>query len=308
MAGDSAQAAKDVVAGTVGGIFQVLSAMPFDTVKVRMQVDTVGRYKGTLDCVRQTAAQEGFSAFYKGTLSPLVGVGACVAIQFGVLESAKRAMVARRQAAGRSTQLSPAEFALAGALAGAGNALVSTPVEHVRIRMQLQTTSAPATAAKTAGAVPGASTPFYNSTVDCFRQIRARHGWPGVYKGFGATLARESLGYAGYFLVYEMAMRAMTGDRADGEPLPVGKILLAGGLAGFGMWVPAFPLDVIKSKLQGESLENPTFRTLANTARRIAAEEGTRGFFKGFTPCMLRAMPVNAVTFLGFELAMKMMS
>ena len=33
---------------------------------------------------------EGMISLYKGTLTPLVGVGACVSIQFGVLEYMKR--------------------------------------------------------------------------------------------------------------------------------------------------------------------------------------------------------------------------
>jgi solute carrier family 25 carnitine/acylcarnitine transporter 20/29 len=33
---------------------------------------------------------EGPLGFYKGTTAPLVGIGACVSIQFGALEAAKR--------------------------------------------------------------------------------------------------------------------------------------------------------------------------------------------------------------------------
>ena len=32
---------------------------------------------------------------------------------------------------------------------------------------------------------------------------------------------------------------------------------------------------------------------------------GLAGFFRGFAPCMIRAAPVNASTFLAFELAMR---
>lgn len=34
------------------------------------------------------------------------------------------------------------------------------------------------------------------------------------------------------------------------------------------------------------------------SAKRIMAEEGAIGFFKGFAPCFARAAPANSVTFL----------
>jgi len=93
--------------------------------------------------------------------------------------------------------------------------------------------------------------------------------------------------------------------------------LLAGSIAGFGMWIPAYPLDIIKSKMQADVLSGtrryPTVSVLQRklvahaqplcvqmvaTAKRIMAEEGALGFFKGFAPCFARAAPANSVTFL----------
>ena len=36
-------------------------------------------------------------------------------------------------------------------------------------------------------------------------------------------------------------------------------------------------------------------------ARRIHAEGGARAFFRGFFPCIVRSIPVNAITFLVME-------
>lgn len=74
---DSMRVVKDVFAGTCGGIAQVLSGQPFDTTKVRLQSAPEGTYSGTLDVVNKLLKNEGFAGFYKGTLTPLVGVGAC---------------------------------------------------------------------------------------------------------------------------------------------------------------------------------------------------------------------------------------
>ena len=65
------------------------------------------------------------------------------------------------------------------------------------------------------------------------------------------------------------------------------------------------PVDAIKSKMQGDSLEKPRFPTMRAAARYILKHEGPMGFFKGLGPCMLRAAPVNGATFLMFELTMR---
>ena len=83
---------KDFFAGTIAGILQVLVGQPFDIIKVRLQAQspTVPIYKNPMDCARKIYVEEGFYTFYRGTLSPLVGIGACVSIQFGVNEACKR--------------------------------------------------------------------------------------------------------------------------------------------------------------------------------------------------------------------------
>jgi len=38
---------------------------------------------------------------------------------------------------------------------------------------------------------------------------------------------------------------------------------------------------------------------------KIRAEAGMGGFFKGFTPCLMRSVPANAATFLCYEVHLK---
>ncbi|CAE7843332.1 unnamed protein product [Symbiodinium sp. KB8] len=303
------------MAGTVGGWAQVMAAQPFDTVKVRLQCQsrTNPTYTGTMDCVRKTAA-EGLSTFYKGTVSPLIGVGFMVSIQFGVLEAAKRALVARHKAAGQSTELSVSEVAACGSLAGMSAGTVSSPVEHVRIRMQLQG-SGPSPPGATAGAAvstpPGARAfsaaagPAYNGSIDAFRQIFKTYGFRGLYQGTSATMWREIIGYAGYFGAYEIVKRRFAAAQGE-ENLHVGHYLAAGSAAGFGMWIPAYPLDVIKSKMQADALTGQRkYPNIWRSAQVILAEEGVAGLFRGMAPCMARAAPANGVTFVAYELGMK---
>lgn len=80
--------------GCMSGWAQVLTMQPFEIIKVRLANQSLLNpiYKGIGDCFRRIYNEEGLSAFYKGTLSPLLGIGAQVALQFGTNELIKKIM------------------------------------------------------------------------------------------------------------------------------------------------------------------------------------------------------------------------
>lgn len=62
-------------------------------------------------------------------------------------------------------------------------------------------------------------------------------------------------------------------------------------------------MDVIKTRMQTDSLTNPRYRGVVHCARTLVAEEGFRSLFRGLSPCLVRAFPANAVAFYVFELS-----
>lgn len=57
-----------------------------------------------------------------------------------------------------------------------------------------------------------------------------------------------------YLVTYEglkMVFQAVKKD-PENNPLTSFEIFMAGGLAGFGAWIPAYPQDVIKSRFQND--------------------------------------------------------
>ena len=98
----------------------------------------------------------------------------------------------------------------------------------------------------------------------------------------------------------------MTPKDANGNPsgeLSLTAVMTAGGAAGVAMWIPVFPIDTVKSRLQ--SAEGRP--TIGGTIRGLYASGGLKAFFPGMGPAMARAVPANAATFLGVELAHKAM-
>ncbi|KAK9465866.1 mitochondrial carrier domain-containing protein [Lipomyces arxii] len=287
---------KDVSAGTCGGIAQVLVGQPFDTTKVRLQSAPTGTYNGALDVVRNLVKNEGFRGFYKGTLTPLIGVGFCVSMQFGVFEGMKRMWARQNVAAGNPPDLKYSQYYFSGTAAGFMNAFLTCPIEHVRIRLQTQT------------AAEGQRQ--FNGPLDVVRQAKQAAGIRGVFRGFGPTLCREAHGMGIYFLTYEyLVNRDMRTNSIARTEIPSWRLCIYGGCAGYSVWMSAYPFDVVKSKMQTDSIDPAKRRyvSMADGFKQTFREFGLKGFFRGFGPTMLRAAPVNASTFCAFEFAMRTM-
>ncbi|KAF9435056.1 Mitochondrial carrier protein ymc2 [Entomortierella beljakovae] len=337
MSNDSMRAVKDCVSGTIGGFMQVFVGQRLQTMPTPLP-GQAPLYTGTLDCVKKTLSKEGIKGFYKGTSTPLVGVGACVSVQFVTLEAVKRYYNTQNGPSANGF-LSNSQLYIAGAASGITNSVISGPVEHIRTRLQVQTGSAPVTKAiagvaeKVTGSIAagnastiattGGSTAvkavaessaknalFFTGPIDAIQKIYAQHGLRGLYKGQLVTMVREFQGYGAYFAAYEyLVQRAMRLENKERSELSTVKFVAYGACAGYAMWTTIYPIDIIKSKLQTDGFTSSTrqYSSAIDCARQTLAKEGIAGFFKGFAPCILRAAPANAVTFLGFEMAIRLL-
>lgn len=294
--GDALDTAKDLFAGAAGGVAQVLIGQPFDIVKVRLQTSTA--YKSALDAATSIYAKEGPLAFYKGTLTPLLGIGACVSIQFGAFGYARRYFEAQNASSSSSSSkdLSFGQYFAAGAFAGVANSVISGPIEHVRIRLQTQ---------------PHGAARLYSGPLDCVRQLSSRGGGlRGLYRGEAVTIWREAAAYGTWFLTFEYLMMADAArNRVARADIPSYKVALYGGLAGEALWLASYPFDVVKSKMQTDGFGSEMkYKTMRDCFSQTWRTEGARGFWKGIGPTLLRAMPVSAGTFAVVEATMRALS
>ncbi|KAJ3734027.1 mitochondrial carrier domain-containing protein [Lentinula guzmanii] len=286
---------KDLTAGTVGGIAQVLVGQPFDIVKVRMQTAPKGTYSGMMHCAGGILKNEGPLAFYKGTLTPLLGIGVCVSIQFGVIEYMKRLFAHQNLVSGSGgptgKDLNAGQLFASGVTAGLANGIVSGPVEHIRIRLQTQ---------------PSINPP-YNGPFDAIRKIHKAHGIAGIFKGQGVTFLREATGYGVYFLAYEkLVQREMRTKGIKREDLSPMNAILYGATAGYALWAVIYPIDMIKSRMQTDGFTSATGRRYASSldcAKQVWRSEGPKAFLRGLGPTLIRSPFANGATFLGFEMA-----
>ncbi|KAF8922675.1 mitochondrial carrier, partial [Mucidula mucida] len=265
------------LAGSVGGAAQVLVGQPLDTIKTRAQIAPKGMFKGPMDILSQTVKKEGFFALYKGMASPLLGIAGVNSLLFSSYVFSKRVV-------SPFGQLTLPETALAGSMAGAANAILASPVEMFKVRMQGQ----------------------YGGAGDKNLRTVASEMWKtwgfrkGVMRGYWVTLAREIPAYAGFSSAYEFSKRKFTA--VYGNDLPVWALLASGSTGGIAYWLACYPLDVIKSRVQLRPTppSGTPVQYIIHEVRAIMAESGAAGLFRGLTPSCI--IPAAASTFAAFEL------
>ncbi|KAH9908339.1 mitochondrial carrier domain-containing protein [Xylariomycetidae sp. FL2044] len=286
---------RSFAAGGFGGVCAVVVGHPFDLVKVRLQTAEKGVYKSAVDVVRKSVARDGLrGGLYAGVSAPLVGVTPMFAVSFWGYDLGKQIVTSLAPPRSPSGELSIGQVSAAGFFSAIPMTAITAPFERVKVILQVQGQRLK----------PGEE-PKYKGGLDVVRQLYRQGGLRSVFRGSAATLARDGPGSAAYFAAYEAIKRRLTPrDPVTGEPrkdagLSLTAVTLAGGAAGIAMWIPVFPVDTVKSRLQTAE-GNPT---IGGVVRELYARGGVKAFFPGFGPALARAVPANAATFLGVELA-----
>jgi solute carrier family 25 carnitine/acylcarnitine transporter 20/29 len=280
-----------LIAGSAAGMASTLVAHPMDTIRTRLQ--TSSRFSGAIDCMRQTVANEGFRALYKGMAFPLGAQAVYKSVMFSAYTYGQKLL----RGGDASRQLSIAEMALCGSFAGGLNTLVVTPVELVRNRLMVQyaATGTPAAAAGVAGAASAAAVTAYRGPMDAVRTIVATGGIASLWRGLSVTLMRDIPGVAGFYGANELAKKHLA---AASDALSPGvRNIIAGAAGGIGFWTLALPLDTIKSRVQ----TNTTGASPAVIVRDLLREAGVAGLYRGWSVAFTRGIPGAATVFYTFD-------
>ncbi|ORY58211.1 mitochondrial carrier domain-containing protein [Pseudomassariella vexata] len=288
---------RSLAAGGFGGVCAVVVGHPFDLVKVRLQTADKGVYSSAIDVVKKSIARDGLrKGLYAGVSAPLVGVTPMFAVSFWGYDLGKQ-LVTSVSAPSPTGSLSIAQVSAAGFFSAVPMTAITAPFERVKVILQVQGQRMK----------PGEE-PKYKGGVDVVKQLYKEGGIRSVFRGSTATLARDGPGSAAYFAAYEYIKRRLTPkDPVTGKPsgdLSLLAVTCAGGAAGVAMWIPVFPVDTVKSRLQ--TAEGNV--SIGGIVREIYGRGGMKAFFPGFGPALARAVPANAATFLGVELAHQAMN
>nr|XP_016444577.1 PREDICTED: mitochondrial arginine transporter BAC2-like [Nicotiana tabacum] len=183
--------------------------------------------------------------------------------------------------------------ALGGTGAGAIQSLIISPVELVKIRLQLQSKTHQ----------QNNQTTSLKGPIDVTRRIIKQEGWRGIYRGLTITVLRDSHSHGLYFWLYEYTKEQLQpGCRKNGQE-SFQTTLIAGGLAGAVSWISCYPLDVVKTRLQAQS--NTKYSGIVDCFRRSVKEERHGVLWLGLGTTVGRAFIVYGAIFTAYETALR---
>lgn len=218
-------------------------------------------------------------ALYRGVLPPALGAFVQNAVLFETYDRGLRWL---------APVAAPAALPwLAGAIGGLACCVITTPMELLKCRMQVDTR------ARSYGPLGEA-----RATLQFVRMALATDGLPGLFRGWWMTVFRDVPSYAVYYGAYDGARRIVT---RSGRSWSWHHQLVGGGIAGILSWICVYPVDVIKSRVQIAS-GSLRLHDVWLTAMRTVRTDGVQWMFSGIGATVVRAFPVNAVTFYVWEL------
>ncbi|KAL1303431.1 hypothetical protein AAFC00_006820 [Neodothiora populina] len=185
------------IAGGLAGMFSQAVVYPLDTLKFRMQCETVpGGMHGNqliIHTAKKMWSTTGIAGFYRGLPMGLIGMFPYAAIDLGTFEYLKRTLTRyyAKKYGGHEEDSAPGGFttALIGGMSGAFGASTVYPLNLLRTRLQSQgTASHPRT---------------YTGIVDVTRQTIKGEGVRGLFKGLTPNLLKVVPAVSITYVVYE---------------------------------------------------------------------------------------------------------
>lgn len=146
------------------------------------------KFAGPGEVVKHLVKTEGISSVFRGSAATLLRDGSGSFAYFAVYEYIKRALTPAGQ-----TGLSPTAVILGGGFAGVCNWLVALPFDVIKSRIQVDT------------AVGGAR----RSILGVGRELIAKEGVRGLYKGAAPALLRAFPANAACFMGMELSKAAL---------------------------------------------------------------------------------------------------
>lgn len=258
-------------AGACATTMHDLIITPMDLVKQRLQL---GYYTGVWNCISTVAKQEGLGALFRAFPTTLVMNVPYASIVVATNESAKEAM-------NPSGEHSMAVYLSAGAVSGAVAALATNPLDVIKTRLQTQQCAASVVEAcaihsETVPPVAGSTGPSTSSAApsagSTVRRAAARLAGGASLLGVNPATA-SGLHAAQYYTGGSAAAAAAAAeDCACGVKQPSG---------------------------------GPKYTGIVDAARKILAEEGPRGFFRGVNARIALHTPAMAISWGTYEAVKK---
>lgn len=261
------------LAGSIAGVSETTIMYPLDVMKTRLQLQS--------SSAKQLTFVNGFvnllksgkpSTIYKGITSPLLMEVPKRATKFACHSKYQSFL----QDTFHTPDITQSITIIAGAMAGATEAIIIVPFELVKIKLQDSKT-------------------IYETPIQCCKSIIRQNGIIALYTGVEATIWRSAVWNSGYFGLMHLVKTVL--PEPSNEKTEHFNNFVAGMIGGSLSCFLSVPFDVIKSQIQrGTSSEFVLDKQLVLVSVwKMYKLNGVRSMYRGITPILCRYAPGGGI-------------
>lgn len=252
--------------------------IPFDVLKVRMQIHNQKLQTTSLFSKTREIYQEGFTSFFKGLSPSLLRQITYGTLRIGLYGSFKSLF-------SDPENLNFKEKLFCGFCSGAIAAGVCSPIDLVKIRIQTNSQKS-------------------NSLLTLLRSIYQENKLKGFYRGYGITILRASVvnstSLGGYEQVKNMIIRS---NRMKDD---IYCHFISSIISSFFSCLISSPFDFIRTRMMNQVFEKTIFKTSFHCFKYTLKNEGFWSLFQGFIPSYLRYGSSSVIGFIILEKLLKL--
>lgn len=278
-----------IVAGSFAGVFEHAAVFPIDTIKTHVQAATSEEIAahGTFGTTRNIIRMYGAAHLYRGLSALVPAIVPAHALMFSGYEQVL--LIGGAKEIGASSERVAAVGAAAGAISTFLHDSCMVPAETIKQRLQLG---------------------YYRDGLEAAQAMLATGGG-SFFRSLPTTLAMN-VPYCSLMMMSNESLKKLLVPA--GEELSMGVTILAGAISGAVAAAFTTPLDVIKTRLQVQSLSAPEgvgalpgeafvvrYTSSWAVVRAIAADSGFAGFWRGLGPRVAMYGPSCAVSWAAYE-------
>jgi len=236
----------------------------------------------------KTLAQNGqrihfrFHRLYRGLTGGLVKLGLRGALQQPTMGAWSTFLLAKRDNVDGKAVLPLWKVSLAGVLTGVTLVPMTQSCEFLKIQLQ---------------------TGRSKSLIQLLRDIASSPEC--ITRGVSLTTARNMVGCATYFYVYDKTNRFFNPSSTIGTNKldsfsSFSRVFLAGGSAGMITWAVQLPIDVLKTQVQAQNIHKPA-KQIRRITMDLCKKEGFFGLYRGAKFVFARSILFNGTNMAFFE-------
>ncbi|KAI8881998.1 mitochondrial carrier [Backusella circina FSU 941] len=210
------------------------------------------------------------------------------------------------------SKLNANETALCGGIAGMSTRLAISPLDVIKIRLQVQPQPIK-------NILLSQNNVKYSGIIQAFKTIVAEEGFRGLFKGNMAAeylyLTYGTAQFYGYYSLNKYFTKVQQQQNIITFfickfylylifffiNMPSGvRSFLCGMLAGSVATTITYPFDLLRTRFAMQGT-NKVYRGIPNALSDIYQREGVRGFYRGLGPSIVQIMPYMGLMFLSYE-------